>query len=74
LSKKIFAFFHLLKRRSNGMRFLLSVVLWLFGLGLGGFVGYLIGEGVGAIVGVIVAQVIMAARTPGPKYPGDTNF
>jgi hypothetical protein len=56
------------------MRFLLSAVLWIALLGIGGFVGYAIGDIVGAIVGVIVAQAIMATIIPGPKYPGDTDY
>ena len=56
------------------MGFLLSVVLWLLVLGIGGAIGYAVGGGIGAIVGVLAAQILMATIIPGPKYPGDTNY
>lgn len=56
------------------MRYLISVVLWVVALSIGGYVGYGIHEYLGAIVGIIVIQVVMATIIPGPKYPGDTNY
>ena len=64
------------------MGFILSIIKWLFLLGIGAVIGGIVGTliasetggAVGLIAGLIISQAIQATLTPGPKYPGDTNY